>query len=60
MSAIFAVLAVLAFAIALILNVVGGHAGKYVLDFELAGLILFAAHFVWGGWRPWDRERVRP
>ena len=52
----FAIIAVLAFAIALILNIVGGHAGKYVLDFELAGLICVACHLVWGGWRPWERR----
>ena len=51
----FAIIAVLAFAISLILNVVGGHSAKYVLDFELAGLICVAAHLVWGGWRPWER-----
>jgi len=51
----FAIAAVLAFAISLILNLIGGHSGKYVLDFELAGLILAACHLVWGGWRPWER-----
>ena len=55
----FAIGAVLAFAIALILNVIGGHSGKYVLDFELAGLILVACHLVWGGWRPWERTGPR-
>jgi len=56
----FAILAALAFIIALILNIVGGHSGKYVLDFELAGLILVACHLVWGGWRPWDRPGTTP
>ena len=53
-------MAVLAFAIALILNVVGGHSGKYVLDFAFAGGLLVAAHLVWGGWRPWERTGPRP
>jgi type VI protein secretion system component VasK len=56
----FAIMAVLAFAIALILNVVGGHSGKYVLDFAFAGGLLVAAHLVWGGWRPWERTGPRP
>lgn len=51
----FAILAAIAFAIALILNLVGGHAGKFVLDFALAGGICVACHLVWGGWRPWER-----
>ena len=53
----FAIGAVLAFAIALILNVIGGHSGKYVLDFELVGFILVAAHLAWGFPLPWARPR---
>ena len=52
----FAIGAVLAFAIALLLHLIGNGAAKYVLDFELAGLLLVAMHLVWGGWRPWERS----
>lgn len=52
----FAIGAIIAFAVALILHLVGGHAGKYVIDFELIGLILIAAHLLWG-WTPWVRPR---
>ena len=44
-----AVVAVIAFAIGLILHLVGGGAAKYVLDFELAGLIFVALHLAFGG-----------
>jgi hypothetical protein len=51
----FAVLAFVSFLVALILHIV--HAGKYVLDFELTGWALLAAHLAWGiGW-PWTRAR---
>jgi len=52
---VFAIGAVLAFAIALLLNLIGGKSGSYWLDFALAGGLLVAAHLVWGGWRPWER-----
>lgn len=51
----FAVLAVIFFAIALILHVVGGHA-NLVTDFTLAGFIGVAAHLVYA-WTPWVGRR---
>lgn len=54
----FAVLAVVAFLVAFILHLV--HAGKYVLDFELIGWVLVAAHLAWGGVWPWPWARPRP
>jgi hypothetical protein len=46
----FAIAAVIAFAISLILLVIdkSGNAAKLVLEFELAGLILLALHFCFG------------
>lgn len=44
----FAVLAAIAFAVALILHLVGGSAGTHVLDFELAGLLCIALHLIFG------------
>ena len=51
----FAVLAFVSFLVALILHVV--HVGKYVLDFELIGWALVAAHLAWGLPFPWTRAR---
>jgi hypothetical protein len=55
----FAIGAVVCFAIALILNVVdkSGNVAKTVLDFELAGLIFIALHFCFGSavWGPGRR-----
>ena len=51
----FAVFAFVAFVLALILHLI--HAGKYVTDFELAGLALVAAHLAWGIALPWARAR---
>lgn len=48
----FAVLALIAFAFALIFHLAGGNVAQYVLDAELAGFICLAAHFVWGVY-PW-------
>ena len=56
----FAIAALIAFIVALILHLVGAHASKYMIDFELVGFILVAAHLVWGGWRPWERTAPRP
>jgi hypothetical protein len=50
----WAILAVLAFAIALILHLAGGTVEKYVLDAELIGFICLAIHLVWGIY-PWRR-----
>jgi hypothetical protein len=50
----FAILAVIAFAIALILNITNGsaaHAG----DAVIIGLICVAAHMIWG-YAPWHRN----
>lgn len=53
----FAVLAVISFALALILHLVGHGAAKYVIDFELAGFILVAAHLAFGWGVPWTRRQ---
>jgi hypothetical protein len=50
----FAVLAVIAFAIALIMHLAGGADAKYVLDAELAGFICLSVHLLWGVY-PWRR-----
>jgi hypothetical protein len=50
----WAVLAVAAFAVALILHITGGHAGSYVTDFTLAGLALTALHLAWA-YTPWRK-----
>lgn len=50
----FAVLAVIGFALALILHIVGGHVAL-VWDFGFAGLICVAAHLVYA-WTPWVRR----
>ena len=52
----FAVLAVIAFAVALIVHLIGGHAGL-VLDFELAGFICVAAHLAFAVALPWGRRQ---
>lgn len=52
----FAVIAVIAFAIALILHLIPG-AEKYVLDFELAGFILVALQLAFGWGLPWARRQ---
>jgi hypothetical protein len=53
----FAILAFIAFILALVLHLVGGGAGKYVIDFELIGFIFVAAHLAWGFPLPWARPR---
>lgn len=57
----FAVLAVIAFAIGLILNVAGGSAGtaSHVDDAVIIGLICLAAHLLWGVY-PWRRPPGTP
>jgi hypothetical protein len=53
---LWAVIAAVCFTLALILHLVGGGAGKYVIDFELAGLILVAVSLAcWGIAGPWVR-----
>lgn len=49
----FGIAAVICFAIALILHLIGGHAGL-VLDFTLGGLLALAVHLLYD-WRPWGR-----
>ena len=44
----FAVLAAIGFAIALILHLIGGSAAAHVTDFEIAGLLCIALHLVFG------------
>lgn len=51
----FAVVAVILFALALICHVAGGSLVQYVADFELGGLIALALHLVWGTAVPWRR-----
>ena len=55
----FAILAFISFIIALILHIVGAHAAKYGIDFELIGFILVAAHLAWGFPLPWARRDQR-
>ena len=52
----FAILAIIAFAIALILNLIGGHM-KIVFDAELIGFICLACSLAFGGWAPWANRR---
>lgn len=51
-----AVLAVIAFALALLLHLIGHGVAKLVLDFELAGLLLLAVHLAFGWALPWARR----
>jgi hypothetical protein len=44
----FAILAIIAFAVAFILHVAG--VGKYVSDAEILGWLCIAAHLVWAVW----------
>lgn len=45
-----AVFALVAFVIALVLNIAGGSVAKYVLDAELIGLALVALALIVPGW----------
>jgi hypothetical protein len=56
----WAILAVIAFIIALILHIVGGGAAKYVLDFELAGFICIALQLAFGWGVPSFTRRAPP
>lgn len=51
----WAVIAIIAFAVALILHIAG--AVKYVTDLELIGFICLAIHLIWGVY-PWRRPRA--
>ena len=58
-GSVFAVLAGLAFAIALIFNLASGSVARFVLDAELAGLICVAVHLaVHSDWA-WARQGPR-
>jgi hypothetical protein len=54
----FAILAIIAFALALVFHLAGGSVAQYVLDAELAGLICVACHLC-GWWQavPWRRTQ---
>jgi hypothetical protein len=56
----FAVGAVIAFALALILHLVGHGAAKFVIDFELIGFILISLQMVFGWGIPWTRRNPAP
>jgi hypothetical protein len=51
------IVAIIAFVIALILNVVGGKDGSlaHVIDATLVGFIFVVLGMLTGGWRPWVR-----
>ena len=51
-----AILAFVAFVVALILHVIGGGANKYVLDAELIGLAFVALALIAPGW--WGLRRA--
>jgi len=52
---LFAVLAVVAFAIAFILRVVAHNDARIVTDALILGFLLIAAHLAWGVSVPWRR-----
>ena len=54
------IFAIVAFAIAFILNIIGGQTVKYVLDAELIGFILLTVHLVAGNVGPWFRRGSPP
>jgi hypothetical protein len=53
----FAVAAVVAFAIAFILHLAGNGTGRLVTDAVLAGFLLVACHLAWGVAWPWRRPQ---
>ena len=56
----WAVIAAIAFALALILHLVGHGAAKYVEDFWLAGLIFISLHLAFGWNVLWGRRTQQP
>jgi hypothetical protein len=50
----FALAAVVTFAVALILRMVGADTGK--LDLLILGLLFVALHLLTGAWAPWGRR----
>ena len=48
----FAVIAIIAFALALVFHLAGGSVAQYVVTAEIAGFICVAVHLVWGVY-PW-------
>jgi hypothetical protein len=56
---LFAVLAVVAFAIAFILHTVAHNDARIVTDAEILGFLFIAAHLAWGmgiALAPWRRQ----
>ena len=56
---VFAVLAIIAFALALIFHLVGKSVATYVVTAELAGLICVACHLAANGDWSWARQGPR-
>ena len=48
----WAVLAIIAFALALVFHLAGGNVAQYVEDAWLAGFVCLSVHLVWP-WSPW-------
>ncbi len=53
----FAITAVVAFGVALVLHLVGHGTGALVTTCTLAGFVLLALHFCIADWPPWPRSR---
>jgi hypothetical protein len=51
---VWAVLAIVAFIVALVFHVAAGKVARYVLDAELLGFIFLCLHLCWDV-RPWRR-----
>jgi hypothetical protein len=56
---VWALVAALAFALALILHIIGHSAAKLVLDFELIGFLCVALHLAFGGGLWMRRQAVQ-
>jgi hypothetical protein len=54
----FAVLAIIALALALVFHLAGGSVAQYVEDAWLAGLICVAVHLAWPGFWPGRGRRT--
>lgn len=52
----FAIAAVVAFGVGLVLHLVGHGTGALVTTCALAGLVLLALHFCITGWPSWPRR----
>ncbi len=53
----FAIAAVVAFGVALVLHLVGHGTGALVTTCTLAGFVLLALHFCIADWPAWPRSR---